>query len=431
VQQSLFQDGYKVLQVDTDKIGRSRLKRFLKWLDKTGRQWTEPDLAAYGKYLREERHAHASTVYQNMQGLRAHYITILSNPENYAHVPEPERPEFVNRILSALGYNTISVNYKELLRNSDEGVGSENMQILLPPNAYRYRDTQITAFINWLDQTDRRWTQPDLLEYKEHLIEDTDMTADAINNAVNAIRRRYAETLEGTNALEMLSDDEREMFLENRRRLLGYYDEFPSRSNPVRDMLEDDPYNRSYLTPEQEQQLLSKPDITTFTGMRDRALLALCVATGIQQFEVCVVTVDHLHQTYNGEPALFVPESKQRNERLVPYEEYVWVLDWLDEWLKLAGLTESFVFRGTYGNRDVLRPHGIAPETASDILSRYPLPLYGTEVPMLFGDLRATCARRWYDAGLELDEIERRLGTNYRRATLKLLGLQVRKAFRA
>ena len=81
MQQSLFVDGYKILQVDTDKIGRSRLNRFLKWLDKTGRQWTELDLAAYGKYLRDERHAHASTVYQNMQGLRAHYIAILSNPE--------------------------------------------------------------------------------------------------------------------------------------------------------------------------------------------------------------------------------------------------------------------------------------------------------------------------------------------------------------
>jgi hypothetical protein len=139
--------------------------------------------------------------------------------------------------------------------------------------------------------------------------------------------------------------------------------------------------------------------------------------------------VEHLRHTCAGEAALYVPASKQRDARLVPYDEYEWVLDWVEAWLELAELSESYVFRGTYGNRDVLRPHGIAPETASDILSRYPLPMYGTEVPLIFGDLRAACARRWYDKGLDLDEIERRLGTGYRRATLKLIGVRIRKVF--
>jgi len=163
--------------------------------------------------------------------------------------------------------------------------------------------------------------------------------------------------------------------------------------------------------------------------MRDRALIALGLATGIQQFEIANVMVEDLRHTYEGELALHVPASKQRGSRLIPYEDYAWALDWVDEWLKLGQITEKHAFRGTYGNRDVLRPHGIAPETASDILSRYPIPMYGAEIPLLFGDLRATCARRWYDNGHDLDEIERRLGTNYRRATLKLLGLRIRRVF--
>lgn len=428
MQHSLFKDAYVILQAETGEIGRNRLRRFLQWLDKTGRKWTQPDLDAYKSYLQHKEHLHTSTIYQHMQSLRAHYIAILSNPSNYDHVPEAERPDFVNSILDVLGYNTISITYETLLRD-DEKFGSENMKVLLPPNSYQYRDTQLIAFINWLDHTQRHWTDPDLLVYKEHLIATTEMSIDTINNAINAIRRRYHETVENADALNSLPAQQRQGFLDSMRKRLGYFDQYPSRTNPVREMLEDDPYNQSYLTPHQIRQLLNKPDLTTFTGVRDRALIALCLATGIQQFEACGVLVEHLRQTHDGQLALYIPVSKQRKERYIPYEESEWVLDWVDEWLERAELTESFVFRGTYGNRDVLRPHGIAPETASDILSRYPILMHGTDVPLLFGDLRAACARRWYDNGQSLSEIERRLGTGYRRATLTLIGVRVRKVF--
>jgi integrase len=427
VQQSLFKDAYVVLQVETGAIGRSRLTRFLQWLDKTGREWTEPDLEEYKSYLYDE-YQNPSTVYQHMQSLRAHYVAILSDPANYDELPPAERPQFVNRILERLGYNTISVSYESLLRD-DEKLGSENMQVLLPPNSYPYRDTQLVAFITWLDSTGRHWTEPDLLEYKEFMLNETVESVHTINNAISAIRRRYHETFANKEVMATLSSKQRKEFERDMRKRLGYFDQFPSRNNPVREMLEDDPYNQSYLTPHQIRQLFDKPDISTFTGIRDRALLAICIATGIQQFEACGVMVEHLRHDYEGKVALFVPASKQRESRLVPYDEYEWVLDWLDEWLKIGNLSEGYVFRGTYGNRDVLRPHGIAPETASDILSRYPIPMYGTEVPLIFGDLRAACARRWFDTGLDLDEIERRLGTGYRRATLKLIGVRIRKVF--
>ena len=429
VQQSLFKDAYVILQVETGAIGRSRLTRFLQWLDKTGRDWTEPDLEEYRSYLFDE-YQNPSTVYQHMQSLRAHYVAILSNPAHYDEIPLSERPKFVNRILERLGYNTVSVSYELLLRDDDyDKLGSENMQILLPPNSYPYRDTQLVAFITWLDSTGRHWTEPDLLEYKEYLLKESVESVHTINNAMSAIRRRYHETVANAEVMATLSVKQRKEFEREMRKRLGYFDQFPSRNNPARHMLEDDPYNQSYLTVQQIRELLDKPDTTTFTGVRDRALIALCIATGIQQFEACRVKVEHLRQSYEGKVALFVPASKSRESRLVPYDDYEWVLDWLGEWLNLAELAESYVFRGTYGNRDVLRPHGIAPETASDILSRYPIPMYGTEVPLIFTDLRAACARRWFDNGLDLDEIERRLGTSSPRATLKLIGVRVRKVF--
>jgi integrase len=287
------------------------------------------------------------------------------------------------------------VSYRHLI-SDDDSISSENMQILLPPTSYQYRDTQITAFINWLDNTGRQWINPDMLKYKEYLIKNTDMSVDTINNAITAIRRRYHDLVEDGTALQNLHEDERETFLSDLRRRLGYYDQFPSRSTPVREMLEDDPYNQSYLTPSQVRALLNAPDITTFVGMRDRALLALSLATGIQQFEMARVQVDHLRHTYKGRIVLYVPASKQRAERHIPYDDYEWVLDWIDEWLNLAEITAGPVFRGTYCNRDIFLPHSISHETASDILARYPIPMHGTEIPLLFADLPATCARRRY-----------------------------------
>jgi len=235
VQQSLWQDGYTILKIKTGEIGRSRLKRFLQWMDQVGRNWTEPDLQAYGDYLENKRHLHPSTIYQNLAGLKAHYLTILSNPENYPQVSEDERPEFVNGILKRLGFNLMSINYETLMRRN-ETHSSENMKVLLPANSYQYRDTQITAFVNWLDKTEQSWIYPALLDYKEYLMDNTDMSINTINNAVNAIRRRYHDVIEEGTALAELAKDVRENFLKDIRKRLGYYDQFPSRTHPIREM---------------------------------------------------------------------------------------------------------------------------------------------------------------------------------------------------
>jgi len=427
VQQNLWHDGYSILTIETGAIGQTRLRRFLNWLDAAGYDWSEPHLDDYAAQMRDLQ-LHASTIYQNISELREHYLIILSDPTNYAHIQPEKRAEVVNTILKQLGFKLSFMNYARLIRGED-APPSMNMHILLPPSAHLYRDTQLTNFISWLDQTKRHWTNPDLLYYKEFLLNTTDLSTDVINNAITAVRRRYYELVEDEEILEGLPDAQRRDFLQNLRKRLGYLDQYPSRSAPVRSMLEDDPYNKQYLEAQQVTKLLNKPDLESFVGVRDRAMISLALATGTQQYEIASVEVHHLRCDYQGKTALFVAEGKQREARYVPYDEYEWVLEWVEQWIELAGIQQGPIFRGTYGNRDVLRPHQIAPETASDILARYPIHMHGSDIPLLFADLRATCARRWYDSGITLDEIERRLGVLYRRATLKMLGLRVRKAF--
>lgn len=427
-QQHLWQDGFTVLRVVTGKIGKNRLARYLNWLDRSGESWMTPNLSVYASYLRDELELHIVTVYQSLSEVRNHYLAVLSNPDNYPHVPEEDRIEFVNQIVENLGYHTNILNY-DILVNGAPLNGSENRRVLLPPNASTLRETHLNAFVIWLDQTGKHWTNPSLLDYKEHLLKSEGVSKESIGNVMTMLRKRYAEILEDDSVMADLHPEKREHFMNDLRRHLGYLDQYPSKSIPIREMLEDDPYNQNWLQPDQIQALLNKPETTTRTGLRDRAMIALAVATGIQPAEVANVVVENLRHRYEGKLALYVPEGKQRLSRMVPYDEYEWVLDWMQEWLDVAEICSGHVFRGTYGNRDVLRPNGIAPETASDILSRYPVMMHGNEVPLLFSDLRATCGRRWYDAGLDLDEIQRRLGIQYRRTVLMIIGTRVRDVF--
>jgi integrase len=427
-QQHLWQDGFTILRIKTGKIGKNRLARYLNWLDRSGQDWAAPDLDAYAAYLREDKELHAVTIYQSLSEVRNHYLAVLSNPENYPHVPPQYRRNFVNYIIERLGYNINLLNYDMLVHGIEEASG-EARRILLPPTAFSLRDTHMNAFAVWLEKTGRHWTQPSLIDYKEHLLKVEGQGRESISNVITMLRKRYHELADDEEVLAELTPEQRDNFLNDLRRQLGYLDQFPSKSLPIREMLEDDPYNQNWLPPEVIQGLLKKPDISTRTGLRDRAMIALAVATGLHPAEVANVTVENLRQSYEGQIALYVPESKQRLSRYIPYEDYEWVLDWMQEWLDAAEITSGYVFRGTYGNRDVLRPNGISPETASDILGRYTIRMHGAEISLLFSDLRATCGRRWYDAGYSLEEIQRRLGIQYRPTVLMVIGARVRDVF--
>jgi len=427
-QSTLFQDGFYILQKEeTQAIGRSRLKRYLQWLDEAQQDWRKPDLVAYATYLRRIQKLDSTTIARNLASIRRHYLAILSNPNNYTHVEAAARANFVNQILENLGYNVASISY-DYLTSDSEGFASENMRVLLPPGAY-VRDTILTAFIHWLDETNRHWSNPDVLHYKAHLQAQEYLPEDHIRNAIRVVRKRYHEIREDESLLQLLSKGQREAFSQDFRKNLAYADAYPTKDQANREMVEDDPYNQSWLTAQEVQALLQQLDTSSLTGLRDRAMIGLALATGIQQYEVAAVEAGDLRHQYRVEPALYIREGQLREARLVPYESFHFVLDWLDRWLKAAEIKSGPVFRGTYGNRDVLRPHAFHPNTASEILARYPIVMHGSAIPLLFTDLRATCARRWYDAGLSFEEIERRLALTARKTTLNIIGLRLRDVF--
>lgn len=426
-QKPLWQDAYSILDnEDASQLGRFRLKRFLNWLDESKQDWTRPDLEAYTAYLKAHD-KHDDTINTTIHEIRQHYLAVLSNPENYAHIPSAKQQDFVNNILTHLGFNIALIHYKNITGNA-EARKTENARVIFPSNVHQSRHTILADFVLWLDDTGRHWSKPDLIDYKEYLLKT--QGRDALKHGLGVVRARYQEIRDDDAMLSTLNQQQRTAFLTNFRKYLGYMDAFPSKQNPNREMLEDDPSNMFFLSEAQLSELLAQPDTSAFIGLRDRAFLGLAAATAINRFEYGNVMVQHLRHKADGELALFVPESNSYPMRLIPYGDYEWALEWIDEWLSAANITEGAVFRGTYGNRDALRPTGIAPETASDILNRYPIDMgYGHKVPTLFSDIRATVGRRWYETQIPLDDIQDRLALNHRNSLLMLIGLRVRDAF--
>ncbi|GAB3197522.1 site-specific integrase [Nocardioides hungaricus] len=70
-----------------------------------------------------------------------------------------------------------------------------------------------------------------------------------------------------------------------------------------------------FLTPEEVVALLDAPDPTTWTGRRDRTLLALTVQTGLRIGEACSLTIDDIHL---GTGAHVTCTGKGRRQRITP-----------------------------------------------------------------------------------------------------------------
>src|SRR6202167_1577722 len=98
----------------------------------------------------------------------------------------------------------------------------------------------------------------------------------------------------------------------------------------------------NWLSQRQAQALLSAPDITTVTGLRDRAILAVLLGCGLRRSEVAGLTFVHVQQR-DGRWCIVDLVGKHGRVRTAPIP--VWVKIAIDAWTLPASLTEGHVFR--------------------------------------------------------------------------------------
>lgn len=307
--------------------------------------------------------------------------------------------------------------------------------MIVPEDATKDRLHRLSRFAGWMHAQGRAWHKIDLAAYRDHLLDR--LASSSASAHLSTIRTRYRELLRDdarrdelfTLAGDRLQELDQEDTPANRK---AFVDELVTRlenalaseAAPVQvPVCQDRPDADHWrLTAAQANALMASPGVDTLAGLRDTAVIALMLCTGVREAELCALDVADLRQWLGEELALHVRKGKGCKERLVPYGELSWVLAIVDAWMSSVGIGRGSVFRGLYKGGRKLRPGRLSVRAVQYIVGRYPVNVDGTLVTVRPHDLRRTYARRLYEAGVDLVAIQQNLGHADHKTTLRYIG---------
>jgi site-specific recombinase XerD len=281
------------------------------------------------------------------------------------------------------------------------------------PRAHKDHVHRIGTFADWLTRTHRRWDQPDLADYRAYMLDERKLAPSTVNVHLATIRARYRVLLEAGTLEAELQRLAEEYPPEERQPVIdAALARIKEAIHPAATRVEVRPpeVKHLYLADEQVRQLLDSPGTGSLMGLRDTALLALLVTTGIRTNEACLLDVPDLDAEFHGQPALHIPAGRGSTERLVPYGGLIWGRECVEDWLKAARIEQGPVFRGFYRGAQYIRPRRLTPTTLDNLLASYPIDIDGKPVIIRAMDLRRVYARTLYRAGLNLAAIAANLG---------------------
>lgn len=324
----------------------------------------------------------------------------------------------------------------------------QNRKQLLPPDIASDAKYRLDQFVTWLDTTGGHWHAPNLEAYKTYLLSDERIRVDSrtgkehrgalsprtVQAHLSSIRGRYNAILKDNGTRDRLyqmtpseaSAADRKAFVDEMLERLKNGidpDKAKVKVETVQDTADDEHLR---LSRGQANALINAPmlqDGDKLMGLRNQAIIALMLCTGIREMELCNLEVKDLRQTMSGELALHVRKGKGCKTRLVPYGDLDGVLVIVDTWLHMAGITSGPVFRGLYKDGKSLRPGKIHVRAINQILARYPIAVNGHKQTVNPHDLRRTYARRAYDEGMDILAIQQNLGHSDHKTTLKYIGV--------
>lgn len=104
-------------------------------------------------------------------------------------------------------------------------------------------------------------------------------------------------------------------------------------SNPAADLeLPKEPYRlpKDILSEDEVEQIMNVPDITTPSGIRDRALLEVLYSTGMRRMEICGLDIYSINM---ANETVIVRQGKGNKERMIPIGQraIAWVKRYLSE----------------------------------------------------------------------------------------------------
>ncbi len=279
--------------------------------------------------------------------------------------------------------------------------------------------SRMAKYLDWLDNNDLNWLQPDLGAWRDDLLE-LGMSPASIRVYLSNIRSAYDQVIGSSEFRDLLYNQARSIGVESPADQKAFVDELTTRIEQAIDPKatkvrvathQDQPESQHLrLTKGQAEALIVAPGVATLTGLRDTAVILTLLCTGIREAELVTLDVPDLRQEFGGELALHVRQGKGSKVRLVPYGDLDWCLAIVDRWLEVTGIDAGPVFRGLYKSGRRMRPGRLSVRGVENILSSYPIAVGGRTVTVKPHDCRRTYARRLYEAGVDLVAIQQNLG---------------------
>lgn len=320
--------------------------------------------------------------------------------------------------------------------NTSLTITNDVRTLLVSANADKDTRYRIGKFVNWLTTTGGRWDDPDLPAYRDCLLASHSSATVAAH--LSTIRAAYQRVTHNNAIRQSLFDQagERLRMIEtpdNPANRKAFVDEVITRiqnatgpkASSVKVVKSQDTADSAHLrlSKAQADALLAAPGVGSLETLRDTAVIALLLCTGIREAELCGLEVRDLRQRLGGELALHIRCGKGAKERLVPYGDLSWVLVIVDKWLataSIAGESEP-VFRSFFRGGRVLRGK-LSVRAVEDILAKYPVAVDGKILAARPHDCRRTYARRLYEAGVDPIAIRQNLGHSDLKTTLSYVG---------
>lgn len=319
----------------------------------------------------------------------------------------------------------------------------DNHTVLMPPNGNKDQVSRMGFFVDWLAEIGAAWYRPDLNAYAQYLMHERTridpqtgepfpalLSPITVQSHISTIRARYEALLRDNGLRDWLySQTPSDAPPASRKALV---DEIIVRLHnsidpanidiPTYSVLDEADSDHLRLTPAQVRALVRAPGLGSLPALRDTALIALLVCTGVREAELVSVTVPDLRESLSGEMALRVRDGKNHKQRLIPYGPLDWCLLYVERWLAQAQISTGPVFRGFFKGNKRIRKTALTTRAVNQIMNHYPISIDGKLRPVQPHDLRRSYARNAYENGMDIVRIKQNLGHANLQTTLHYIG---------
>jgi site-specific recombinase XerD len=158
-----------------------------------------------------------------------------------------------------------------------------------------------------------------------------------------------------------------------------------------------------WLTADQARQLLALPDLGTIKGVRDSAVLALLLGSGLRRAELTCLNVE---QVQFREDRWLIVDLNGKHGRIRSVPIPAWAYGAASRWLDAAGIPTGAIFRGVNRHGHVV-PRRLSPQSVFAIVKTYADQLQFDVRPH---DLRRTFARLAHIGQAPIEQIQLSLG---------------------